>query len=381
MNGNRLRIVIIVGVVAVAAALVWLAYHLLVGRYAQSTDDAYVQGDRIALSAQESGTAVAVNTANTQFVRQGQVLVVLDQSDAKLALAEAEAKLGSTLRSVSGLFNLVAADRAGVDSAEATLLQVEQDLERARKLAPIQGVSKGDLQHAEAAYKTASDALAKAQNQLKADSARVLGTTVQTNPDVKLAEAQLRAAWLALVRTEIRAPVSGYVSQNNVEPGDQVSPSMSLMTIVPMDHVWVEANYKETELAGMRIGQPVTLTADMYGSAVTFHGRLLGLSAGTGSAFSLLPPENASGNWIKIIQRLPVRIGLDPAELKQHPLPLGLSMQVTVDTRDRNGPRLSELPAWSARQETDVYASQERGAEALIDKIVAQNLPAAGTAP
>lgn len=375
-NGKRRRIIMIVSAVAGAAILIWLSYYFLLGRYEQSTDDAYVQGFRVALSAQEGGTVTAVNADNTQFVRQGQVLVVLDTTDAKVALAQSEAKLGSALRTVAGLFNAVQADRASVDGAASTLKQAQQDLARAKELAPINGVSQSDHQHAEATYRVASDNLTKAKNLLAADLSRVAGTTVQSNPDVKRAEAELRASWLALVRTTIRAPVSGYVSQKNVEPGDQVTPSTRLMTIVPMNSVWVEANYKETELSGMRIGQPVTLSADIYGSGVTFHGRLLGFSAGTGSAFSLLPPENASGNWIKVVQRLPVRIGLDPAELQQHPLPLGLSTKVTVKTFDRSGKRLSEVPVWQAQRATDVYSSQEAGANELIAKIVAANLPA-----
>ena len=275
-SGNRRRIIVIAGSVAAVAVIGWLGYYLLFGRYGQSTEDAYTQGYRIALTAQVNGTVVAVDTDNTQFVREGQLLVRLDPTDASVALAQAEARLGSTLRSVAGLFNAVAADRAGVESAQASLRQAGQDLARAKALAVTNAISKEDLQHLQAAYVSAVANVDKAQNQLKADRARVSGTTVETNPDVKLAEAQFRAAWLTLKRMEIRAPASGYVSQRNVEPGDQVSPATALMTIVPMDNVWVDANYKETELSSVRIGQPATLTAGIYGSGVRFHGRVLG---------------------------------------------------------------------------------------------------------
>lgn len=374
-NGSRRRIIVIAGCVAAVAVLVWLGYYFLFGRYKQSTEDAYTQGYRISLAAQVSGTVVAVNTDNTQFVREGQLLVALDPTDAKVALAQAEAKLGSTLRTVVGEFKAVTEDRAGVESAKASLVQAAQDLARDKALAAVNGVSKEEFQHSQAAYQTAAANLKKAQNQLEADRARVSGTTVETNPDVKLAEAQFRAAWLMLRRMDIRAPASGYVSQKNVNPGDQISPSIALMTIVPMDKVWVDANYKETELSGVRIGQPVTLTAGIYGSRVKYHGHVLGFAAGTGSAFSLLPPENASGNWIKVVQRLPVRIGLDAGELAKYPLPLGISMDVTVDTRDRSGPRLSLQPAWKARLVTGVYGKEGDGVNAVINRIVAENLP------
>ncbi len=368
----------IAGALLAVGALALLARHLYAGRYAQRTDDAYVEGFRITVAPQISGTVTAVDTANTQFVRQGQVLLTLDPSDAKIALSAAEAKLAGTLRSVAGLFDAVSADRAAVDSAEATLAQANRDLARALRLAPVHGVSRELVEHAQTARRAAADDLVKARQRLQADRSLVGGTTVDTNPVVEQAKALVRAAWLTVARTSIRAPVSGYVSQSAVEPGDQVSPAVALMTIVPLDRVWVDANFKETEMTGMRIGQPVTLTADLYGASVTYHGHVLGFAAGTGSAFALLPPEDASGNWIKVVQRLPVRIGLERAELEKKPLALGLSVEATVDTRDRSGERLSRTPRWVARRGTDVYRVQGNGADGLIAAIVAHNLPMRG---
>jgi len=221
-------------------------------------------------------------------------------------------------------------------------------------------------------------ALQRAQHQLDAARIATHGATAADHPRVKRAEANLRSAWLALARTRILAPASGYVAQKDIAVGEQASPGSPLLAIAPLNDVYVDANFKETQLAEMRIGQPAALTADLYGSKVTYHGKVLGFSSGTGAAFSVLPPQNASGNWIKIIQRLPVRIGLDPRELRNHPLLLGLSMRVNVLIRDRAGRMLSERPSFDGSRRTDAYATQARGVNALIDAILYRNLPAAG---
>src|SRR5260221_4952509 len=332
------------------AALGWLAYYLYAGRYSQETTDAYVMGDLVNVTAQQAGRVVAVNFANTQFAHKGDVLVQLDQTDANVDLERAKAKLGSAVRSTAGLFDTSGADKANVDAAEAALRQAQPDLERARRLVASNTVSKEQLEHFQATYDSAVAALDRARNQRDANLRQVRGTTVATNPSVLSAEADLRASWLALARTAVRAPITGYVSQKNVQVGEQIDPATPLLALVPLEDVWVDANFKETEIADIRIGQPVTVEADVYGSDVTFHGKILGLSAGTGAAFSLLPAENATGNWIKVVQRLPVRVGLEAKELSAHPLSLGLSTLVTVDTHNRNGQVMSSRPVWAPRR-------------------------------
>lgn len=374
-NSKRRQMLTLVALVTFIILVVWGLYTLLYGRFYQTTDDAYTDGNRISVAAQVSGTIVAVNTDDTQYVKKGQLLIQLDPTDAELALDQSKAALANTIRAVSGQFHTVDADSAQARAAAATLVQATEDLKRAKGLYRSGNMPRSGLDHAQAAYDTAQADLLHAQSQLHADAARVAGTSVETNPQVKLAETQLRTAWVNLQRTRIVAPAAGYVTQKNAQPGDQVTPSVSLLTIVPMDQVWADANYKETELRNIRLGQPAEVTSDLYGSGVVYHGTVAGLDAGTGSAFALLPPQNASGNWIKVVQRLPVRVNLDATELAAHPLPLGVSLDVRADTHERSGKRLSQVPAWQASFTTDVYESQLKGADVLIAQIMAANLP------
>jgi membrane fusion protein (multidrug efflux system) len=248
------------------------------------------------------------------------------------------------------------------------LRQTNEDLDRDTPLIAVHGVSQETLQHEQNAVRAAQAALRQAQATLASTRAAIAGTTPSTHPRVLQAEAALRTAWLAAARTRVLAPVSGYVVRRSVQLGQQVSPSTEV------ESMWIDANFKENQLSGLRIGQPVSVSADMYGSRVHYHGRVLGLTAGTGSALAVLPAQNASGNWIKIVQRLPVRIGLDPQELERHPLFLGLSTDVDVDIRDQNGAALSKHAAWPAVLNTDVYADQDAGAGEDINAILAANL-------
>ncbi|HUX72458.1 MAG TPA: HlyD family efflux transporter periplasmic adaptor subunit [Steroidobacteraceae bacterium] len=375
------RILPIAILAAALAAIAWGLYWFLVARWHVTTDDAYVQGEMINLAPQEAGSVTAVDVALTQYVRRGEVLVRLDDQDAQIGLARAEADLAQTARSVAALYQTAQADLAQVAARRAELAKARSDLGRAQRLAPSHAISKQTLEHAEIAVAQARAALQQALHQLDAARIATHGTAAADHPQVQQAEANLRSAWLALARTRILAPASGYVAQKNVAVGEQASTGSPLLAIVPLNDVYVDANFKETQLGELRIGQPAELTADLYGSKVSYHGKVLGFSSGTGAAFSVLPPQNASGNWIKIIQRLPVRIGLDPRELRAHPLLLGLSMRVDVLIRDTAGRMLSEKPSFDGRRRTEVYAIQAQGANALIHKILYRNLPAAGEYP
>ncbi len=352
----------------------WYAYHLLIGQYYVGTDDAYVHGDRVPVSPQVSGTVVAVRARDTDYVRQGQVLVDLDSADAELALATAESVLALQVRSVRQQYARVDALDATVRMDRAQLVQARDDFARQQRLRQRGMNSQEQFQHAQTAEQVARAKLALDQAQLAGARAAVGGTKLANNPAVKQAAVAVRSAYLALRRTRIVAPVSGYVANRGVQVGQQVQPGAVLMDVVPLDHLWVNANFKESELSAVRIGQPVSLQADFYGNSVTYHGKVLGLSPGTGSAFALLPAQNATGNWIKVVQRLPVRIGLPAAELKKHPLRLGVSMSVTIDTHDRSGASLTtQKTAPQPSVASDVYAGQLAGARALVQRIIAEN--------
>ena len=379
-SGAGRRPLILLGVLALAVGA-WALYYFVFARGFVSTDDAYVNGNLVRLTPQVSGTVVAISTDATQFVRRGEVLVQLDPRDTEVALAQAKANLAQTVRDVAQLFAQEQRDAAQVRSQQVSLDQANQDVARDHPLIEVHGVSQETLQHEQNAVHTAHAGLAQAEATLAATRAATGGTTPATHPRVLQAEAALRNAWLAASRTKVVAPVSGYVVRRAVQLGQQVTPSTEMLAVLPIDSVWVDANFKENQLAGLRIGQSATVTADMYGSRVRYRGKVLGLTAGTGSALAVLPAQNASGNWIKIVQRLPVRIGLDPQELEKHPLFLGLSTNVRVDVRDQSGAALSQQPAWPATLDTNVYSAQDAGADAAISEIVAANLHLAAATP
>ena len=364
--------------VIVIVAIIWALYHFLVGRWYEGTDDAYVNGNVVQITPQVPGTVISIGADDNDYVREGQPLVKMDPADADVALAQAEAALAQTVRKVRGLYSTVHSSKADVAAREAVVQQARADFQRRKGLAASGAISAEELAHARDALTTAESALAAAQAQLATSSALVSDTRIATQPDVKAAAAKVRAAWLNDQRMTLLAPVSGYVAKRTVQVGQRVQPGTPLMAVVPLQQVWVDANFKETQLTDMRIGQPVTLTSDVYGGSVKYHGKIVGLGIGTGSAFSLLPAQNASGNWIKIVQRLPVRIGLQPGELARNPLFLGLSANIDVSVSNRDGSALSRVPAWPASQRTDVYTDQDSGADRMIDDIVSANLRAGG---
>ncbi len=377
LRKRRLLLRVLVGVIVVVA-IAWSLYYFLDARWYEGTDDAYVSGNVVEVTPQVPGTVVSIRADDNDLVRTGQPLVKLDRANADVALDEAEAALAQTVRRVRGLYSTVHSSSADVAVREAVYRQAKADYDRRKGLAASGAVSTEELAHAHDALVTAQSALAAAQAQMATVDAAVAGTTIATHPDVKAAAAKLRAAWLDDQRTTLLAPVTGYVAKRTVQVGQQVQPGTPLMAVVPLDSVWVDANFKETQLRDMRIGQPVTLTSDVYGGAVTYHGKVVGLGIGTGSAFSLLPAQNASGNWIKIVQRLPVRIALEPKELERHPLRIGMSMTVDVDLHHRNGPMLATQPVAHPVYSTDVFARREAGVDALIARIIRANSGSGG---
>ena len=366
-------------VCALAGIVAFGIYYFVSGRGEIETDDAYVNGNLVRLTPQVSGTVIALNTDETLFVQRGQVLVELDPRDAEVALAQAKASLGQTVRDVAQLFAQEARDVAAVNAQQTQFTQATQDLERDRSVFAVHGVSDETLKHDEHTVSGTRAGLEQAQATLASTRAQIVGADPETHPRVLQAEASLRTAWLAAARTRVVAPVSGYVVRRAVQLGQQVTPATEMLAIVPVDSVWIDANFKENQLRNLRIGQPVQVSADMYGSHVEYHGRVLGLNAGTGSALAVLPAQNATGNWIKIVQRLPVRIGLEPDELARHPLFLGLSTTVHVNVHDQTGAALSKESAWKAAINTDAYVGQLSGADAEINAIVASNLGHAKT--
>ncbi|SDQ57379.1 membrane fusion protein, multidrug efflux system [Paraburkholderia fungorum] len=350
------------------------AYYFTVGRYHQSTDDAYVSGNLVQLTPQVTGTVIAVNADDTQIVKQGAPLVTLDNADAKIALSNAEATLGQTVRQVSGLYVNNDFYAATVAQRQSDLARANDDLKRRQAVADTGAVSGEDIAHARDAVSAAQAALDAARQQAEANHALTDRTSIEQHPNVQAAASKVRDAYLNYARNTLPAPVTGYVARRSVQVGQRVAPGTPLMAIVPLDGVWVDANFKEGQLTHMRIGQPVTLSADVYGSGVKYHGRVVGFSAGTGSAFAVLPAQNATGNWIKVVQRLPARIALDQRELDAHPLRIGLSMQVDVDTHEESGAQLGAAVNTSYR--TDVFAQYGDEADAEIARIIAQNMPA-----
>jgi membrane fusion protein, multidrug efflux system len=368
----RKRALIILAVVVVLGGLVWLSHIYLVGRFYQSTDDAYISSDLVQITSEVPGTVLSVNVDDTQSVERGQVLTVLDPADAQVAINGAEAQLARAVRNVRGLFAQRDQLQAQIAQHVADLKRAQDDLDRRQGLLADGAVSGEELSHSRDTLAVARAGLDAAREQLNATEAQIQGTSIETHPQVLDAEAAVRNAALALHRTELRAPVSGVIAKRSVQVGQRVAAGAPLMALVPLDDVWVDANFKEVQLRSMRVGQPVTLHADLYGSAVDFHGRLAGLSAGSGSAFALLPAQNASGNWIKIVQRIPVRITLDPQELKAHPLRVGLSMTVRVDVHDTSGPVVSSQVR-NLPQPTQQSAGDDPELQARIDRIVALN--------
>ncbi|GAB3376198.1 biotin/lipoyl-binding protein [Lysobacter rhizosphaerae] len=373
-TSKRKRALMILATVVVVAGIAWALWYLLVGRWHESTDDAYAQGNVVAITPQAAGTVVSIAADDGMKVDAGQVLVQLDPNDAQVAYQQAVANLANTVRQVRGLYSTVEAGQADLAARRVSVEKARADVQRREGLVATGAVSAEELAHVRDELTAAEAALAASGENLSRNRALVDATTVIDQPQVEAAAAQLRQAYLNAQRMAIVAPVSGHVAKRSVQLGQRVQPGTTMMTIVPLEQVWVEANFKETQLAKMRIGQPVKLHSDLYGDDVEFDGKLASLGLGTGSAFALLPAQNASGNWIKIVQRVPVRIEIDRRQLLAHPLRIGLSMHADVLLRDQGGAVLATVPQEKPVLTTQAYAKQLADADALIQKIVRENL-------
>jgi len=372
---KRRKTLLIVLLIFVAAGIIWLLLWLLVFSTRETTDDAYVGGNQVAISAQVPGTVVAILADDTQHVEAGQILVKLDNTDASVRLAQAEASLASAVRQVRQQTDSASGSDAAVAERQVDLKKAEADLKRRLPLVAQQAEAPETIQHLRDAVAQARAALSTAQAQASAQHASISGTDIANNPAVLQARANFRAMWVAAQRNAIYAPVSGYVAQRSVQVGNSVQAGQQLMTVLPLHNLWIDANFKESQLRHIRIGQPVKIEADVYAGSVEYHGKVIGLGAGTGSVFSLLPAQNATGNWIKVVQRVPVRIALDNNELDKHPLRIGLSSDVTVDITDDKGavlaPQGGDHPPVA---ETTVYEQMASKADAEADKVIQANL-------
>ncbi|HEY4293640.1 efflux RND transporter periplasmic adaptor subunit [Luteibacter sp.] len=373
---KRGRALLIALIVIVLAALVWVLLWLFVFSKRETTDDAYVGGNQVGISAQVPGIVVGVYADDTQRVNAGQVLVRLDPTDADVALRKAGSALAQAVRQVRQQTQSAAGADAALVARRQDLKRTQDDLKRRVPLLAEKAVAPEEVQHARDAVTSAQSALDAAQRQADAARALVDGSDVEGNPAVAQARASFRQAWIAAQRNAIVAPIDGYVALRGVQVGNSVQPGQQLMTVVPLRDLWVDANFKEAQLRHVRIGQPAKIESDIYGGSVEYHGKVIGLGAGTGSAFSLLPAQNATGNWIKVVQRVPVRIALDPKDLDKHPLRIGLSTKVTVDITNDKGDVLAPQPSTVPVAQTRVYDDVAAKADAAADTIVRANLGA-----
>ena len=377
MSRRGRGLLILAAVVTISAVAVF-AYWFLHGRWYESTDDAYVGGPIVQVTAEIPGTVRVIHPRETDAVAAGQALVEFDAADARIAMDAALADLASTVRQVHGAFAQADRARAQLAAREVELSRARQDYGRRQSISEGGAVSQEELAHTRESVQALEAAARAAREELRVALAQTEGTTVEQHPQVQRAATRVRDAALALKRTAVVSPVNGVVARKGVQVGQRVAPGTPLMAVVPLDDLWVDANFKEVQLTHVRIGQPVELHADLYGRDVTFHGRVQGLSPGTGAAFALLPPQNASGNWIKIVQRVPVRIALDPAQVREHPLRVGLSMHAEVDLHDQSGAVLA-APTEERAAAMPAFPERDPAVEAAIEKIIAENAGHAAT--
>jgi len=401
-NPQRKKSLIAIAAVVVLAGLGWVAYDFVVASRYEDTDNAYVQGNVIQITPQVSGTVMAIMADDTDFVRAGQPLVKLDPADSRLALDQAEATLAQAVRQVRTLYanngtltaqiTLRTADVARTQTdivrAQTEVARAQDDLRRRQALVGNGAVSKEELSHAQtqlanaqsglstvqASVAAAQAGVAAAKEQLTSNQAMTDGTSIDQHPSVLAAAAKVREAYLASQRAAILAPVDGYVAKRTIQLGQRIAAGAPMMSLIPLSQVWVDANYKEVQLRNIRIGQSVKLTADLYGKKMEYTGTVAGLGVGTGAAFALLPAQNATGNWIKVVQRVPVRIALDPQQLVSHPLRVGLSMVATIDVTRQDGQMLAEAPRSAALSTMQISAPAEGAADADVQRVITANL-------
>ena len=371
-NGSRFKKLGIAAAVFVAIGLAYGIYYAVYGQYHEETDDAYVGANLVYVNAQVEGTVTALGADDNQPVKTGQTLVRLDGADAAVALADAEGWLGETVRQIRQQFRAVAEADAVLAQRKTDLLRAQNDLNRRVQLAGSDALSAEDLVHAKETVAAAQDAVTLAVTQLASARVPTEGTTLRQQPSVLRARAAYVQAYLAAQRNDIPAPVDGFIARRSVQVGQRVAPGNALLAVVPLQGVWVDANFKEPQLRNLRIGQAARVSTDIYGSHVEYHGKVASISAGSGGAFSLLPPQNATGNWIKVVQRIPVRIALDPAELQAHPLRAGLSSDVEIDTHQRDGKVDTALVLPNAALATTVFDNLLQTAQTRADAVIAR---------
>lgn len=393
-NTARRRGLTLIAAAVAIAALGWGGWHWANGRHIETTDNAYVAGNVVQITPQIGGTVVSIGADDTDFVKAGQLLVKLDPADARVALEQAEAQLAQAVREVRTLFAnnstlkaQVSLRSADLARAQADAARMQDDVTRRAPLMASGAVGKEEFQHANAQLAAAKSTVAAAQaavvaaqEQLVASQTQTEGTSIEQHPNVQRAAARVREAYLAVQRAQLVAPLDGHVAKRGVQVGQRVQAGAPLMTLVPLNDLWVDANFKESQLQTLRIGQTAELEADVYGTKVVYHGKVTGLGAGTGAAFALLPAQNATGNWIKVVQRVPVRIALDPKEVAEHPLRVGLSMEVKVDTADQSGKSLADTQRTTPVAATTVFDEQFKAADNEVAHIIAANLGRKATA-
>jgi membrane fusion protein (multidrug efflux system) len=372
--GKRRRILVLIALAFIAIGVLWGAYWVLVLSKRESTDDAYVNGNKVVISAQVAGTVIAIMTDDTQRVDAGQVLVRLDPLDAQTALARSVSALAQVVRQVRQQKSTAEEYDSLIATRQLELARATEDLAKREPLLADHAIAPEEVRHARESVELARAALVQAQRQATSAHALVDGTDVQDNPAVLQAKAAYRDAWIMAQRNAVVAPVAGYVAERSVQLGQHVQAGQALMTVIPLNTVWVDANFKEVQLRHLRIGQPAEVRSDLYGGSFIYHGRVKGMSAGTGAAFALLPAQNASGNWIKVVQRVPLRVQIDDADLVKSPLRVGLSATVIVDTTDQSGPVLASESADQPVGMTHVYTEDLEKANAEADAVVRRNL-------
>ena len=356
-------------VIALIVFLLWLVYF----RFEESTDDSYVGGNQVVITPQIPGYVSAIYADDHDMVEKGQILIELDPIDATVAFDAAKDNLAAVTRNVVQLFQKVGSLKAERQQRKAEMVRRGQDYTHRKRLIDSGSVSLEDLEHAEAAFISAFAGVLMVEYQLREALAEVENTTVDTHPLVESAKEEVKKTWVNLKRCTILSPVRGQVARRAAQVGQAFNPQDPLMIVVPFDQMWVDANFKEVQLKKMRLGQSVVMKSDTYGRSAIYHGKVIGISAGTGSVFSVLPPQNATGNWIKIVQRLPVRVSLDPEEIKKHPLRLGLSMDVKVNLHDVSGEMVPAPIPEKPIYETDIFHTQLDGVDTLIQDILYMN--------
>lgn len=354
--------------------IAWFLYWYFYLSYYQSTDDAYANGNFIVVNSAIPGSVVSYYADNTDLVNEGQLLVQLDRTNYQVTFDRELATLASVVLEVRQLYDNVKISQANLDNRKATLERTQYDFNNRSNLVGSGAVSNEDFVHAKNDLAIAEYNFRQAQFQLQSAEAAAGNTPVEQHPLIEKQKSNVRSAYYNLRHCSIYAPATGYVAQRTVEVGKWVTPQTALMAIIPTTYVWVDANFKETQLYNMRIGQPATVWLDIYGSKVKYEGKVLGIASGTGSVFSLIPPQNATGNWIKIVQRLPVRISLDPETVQKYPLRLGLSANVDVDVRNQDLPLLAPVASTAPVGETAVFDIEMQAANKMIDTIVQENL-------